>query len=162
LHTSSAIRALEEKLKISMPWEVGGRAYLDATGVLPHTLMLVGNENILQAIQDIIPSMERAMDDRTFNGILSETRIQEIVMNNETMVEMRREMRLMRESVEEAMAGGTLNSTGANQGAGPGEFGNNAGISAGNRNLIGFFLLVPPSMCMFIGYIETKIDGYHL
>jgi hypothetical protein len=83
-----------------MPCKVGGRAYLDATGVPPHTLMLVGNENILQAIQGLIPSMERAMDDRTMNGILSETRIREIVMNNETMIEMRREMRLMRESVE--------------------------------------------------------------
>ena len=29
--------------------------------------------------------------------------------------------------------------------------------------LIGFSLLVPPSMRMFIGYMdETKIDGYHL
>jgi hypothetical protein len=54
-----------------MIWEVvGGRSDLDATGVPRHTLMvLVGNENILQAIQDIVPAMERAMDDRTFNGI---------------------------------------------------------------------------------------------
>jgi hypothetical protein len=150
LHTSSAIRALEEKVKISMPWEDGGRAYLDATGVPPHTLMLVGNENILQAIKGIVPSMERAMDDRTMNGILSETRIREIVMNNETMVEMRREMRLMRLSVEAAMAGGTLNNTGANQGAGPGD----AEISASNRNLWsinGRFSRVPPDWIFPLG-----------
>ena len=133
-----------------MPWEDGGRAYLDATGVPPHTLMLVGNENILQAIQGLIPSMERAMDDRTMNGILSETRIREIVMNNETMVEMRREMRLMRLSVEAAMAGGTLNNTGANQGAGPGD----AEISASNRNLWsinGRFSRVPPDWIFPLG-----------
>ena len=51
-----------------MPCEVGGRAYLDATGVPLHTLMLVGND-ILQAIQDFVLSIKRAMDDRTFNGI---------------------------------------------------------------------------------------------
>ena len=52
------------------------------------------------------------------------------------------------------MAGGTLNNTGANQGAGPGEFGNNAGISAGNRNLWsinGRFSRVPPDWIFPLG-----------
>jgi hypothetical protein len=56
---------------------------------------------------------------------------------NEKIVEMRREMRLMLESVEAAMVvGGTLNNTGADQGAGPGEFCSNWIPAGGNRNLL--------------------------
>ena len=36
----------EKKVKTSTPWEDGSRACLDANGTPPHTLLLVGNEEI--------------------------------------------------------------------------------------------------------------------
>ena len=77
LFTSADIRELKQYVKISFPWEDGGMAY--ATGIPPHTLLLAGNEEIKMLLKDLIPAIERFMDDRTMCGNLSEARMKSLV-----------------------------------------------------------------------------------
>ena len=48
-------------------------------------------------IERIVPSMRNEMDDRTMNGVLSETRMREIVLNNPIIGEMRNDIQEVRE-----------------------------------------------------------------
>ena len=77
LFTAANVLELQKFVKITLPWEKGGKAY--ATGIPPHTILLAGNEEIKTLIKGLIPQMERCMDDRTMSGNLSEARMREIV-----------------------------------------------------------------------------------
>jgi hypothetical protein len=97
LYTSQELQDLKSLVKISMPWEDGTHAYLEATGIPPHTLLLCGQEEVKAMIERIVPSMRNEMDDRTMNGVLSETRMREIVLNNPIIGEMRNDIQEVRE-----------------------------------------------------------------
>eukprot|EP00978_Attheya_sp_CCMP212_P041419 scaffold237481_cov63-Attheya_sp.AAC.2 len=58
-----------------MPWEDGTRAYLEVTGIPPHTLLVCGQEEVKAMIKKIVPSMQKELDDWTMNGVLSKTRM---------------------------------------------------------------------------------------
>jgi len=81
LFTSAAILELKRYVKIAMPWEDNGLAY--ATGIPPHTMILAGNEEIKAMLKDLLPAIEKFMDDRTMCGTLSENRMREIIQNEQ-------------------------------------------------------------------------------
>jgi hypothetical protein len=97
LYTSRELQDLKTFVKISMPWEDGTRAYLEATGIPPHTLLLCGQEEVKAMIEQIVPSMQKEMDDRTMNGVLSETRMRQIVLNNPIIGDMRKDIQEVRQ-----------------------------------------------------------------
>lgn len=77
-YTSNAILSLKPKVKKTLPWENGGMAY--ATGIPPHMAILAGNEEIKKFfLRELLPAIEKFMDDRMMCGNLSETRMRQIV-----------------------------------------------------------------------------------
>ena len=78
LFTSATIFELKKFVKITMPWDNEGRKAF-ATGIPPHTILLSGNEEIKGILKELVPNIEKCMDDRTMSGNLSEARMRTIV-----------------------------------------------------------------------------------
>jgi hypothetical protein len=100
LYTSIACRNLKRYVKITLPWEKGGKAY--ATGIPPHTMLLAGNEEIKILLKSLLPEIEKLMDDRTMMGNLSENRMRNIVTDESSAL--RQELREVRSLLEQEKA----------------------------------------------------------
>jgi hypothetical protein len=68
-------------------------------------LLLMGNGEIKMLVRGVVPQMSEAMDHRTMNGVLPETRMRRIIAGNSPVAEVRDDIRTLRELAQRMGAG---------------------------------------------------------
>ena len=101
LFTISKIVSLREHVRIVMPWEESYKYFAPATGLPPHTIQMKYFEQISADIKNIVPQMERILDNRQFNGQISLAQMKNIMNESSVIAGITSELSSLRKELRE-------------------------------------------------------------
>lgn len=101
LFTISKITSLREHVRIAMPWEESYKYFAPATGLPPHTIQMKYFEQISADIKNIVPQMEKILDNRQFNGQISLAQMKNIMNDSSAMARITTELSSLRKELRE-------------------------------------------------------------